>query len=42
MGRAEAHENFDVRLRIQHQERKIGERAQKQVADWGFHACVGA
>jgi hypothetical protein len=42
MGRAEAHENFDVRLRIQRQGRKIGERAHKQVADWGFHACVGA
>jgi hypothetical protein len=41
MGRAEAHENFDVKLRIQRQVRKIALRAHKKVADWGFHACTG-
>jgi hypothetical protein len=41
MGRAEANENFAVKLRIQRQARKIGERAHSKVDDWGFHACTG-
>jgi hypothetical protein len=41
MGRAEAHENFDVEARIRRQGSKIAQRAHKQVADWGFHACTG-
>ena len=41
MGRAEAHENFNVELRIKRQGLKIAVRAHKKVADWGFHACAG-
>lgn len=41
MGRAEAHENFDVERRIKRQGLKLAVRAHKRVADWGFHACTG-